>query len=98
MILTLWLPPLYSLLYDIVLPRMRGLTSSLFIIITTLLGLGMGPYFVGIVSDKNGGDLGQAIISVNVVVPVIVADPAVILIASTATRASARASGPGRAG
>jgi MFS transporter, Spinster family, sphingosine-1-phosphate transporter len=71
-ILTLWLPPLYSLLYDLVLPRMRGVTSSLFIIITTLLGLGMGPYFVGIVSDRLGGDLGQAIISINVVGPAIV--------------------------
>ena len=37
-----------------------------------VLGLGMGPYFVGIVSDKLQGDLGRAIISVNVVVPVIV--------------------------
>lgn len=79
-ILTLWLPPLYSLLYDLVLPRMRGITSSVFIIITTLLGLGMGPYFVGIVSDRNGGDLGQAIISINVVVPAIVAILFVILL------------------
>lgn len=71
-ILTLWLPPVYSLYYDLVLPRMRGLTSSIYIIISTLLGLGMGPYFVGIVSDKNGGDLGLAITSLNVVGPVIV--------------------------
>jgi MFS family permease len=71
LILTLWLPPLYSLLYDIVLPRMRGMTSSLFIIITTMLGLGMGPYFVGIVSDKTG-DLGRALMSINVVGPAIV--------------------------
>ena len=71
-ILTLWLPPIYSLYYDLVLPRMRGITSSAYIIISTLLGLGMGPYFVGIVSDRSGGDLGQAIISVNVVAPVIV--------------------------
>ena len=78
-ILTLWLPPLYSLLYDIVLPRMRGMTSSLFIIITTLLGLGMGPYFVGIVSDRTG-DLGRAIISINVVVPAIVIILFVILL------------------
>ena len=76
LILTLWLPPIYSLYYDLVLPRMRGMASSTYIIISTLLGLGMGPYFVGIVSDRNGGDLGQAIISINVVAPVI----AVILI------------------
>ncbi len=75
-ILTLWLPPIYSLYYDLVLPRMRGMASSTYIIISTLLGLGMGPYFVGIVSDRNGGDLGQAIISINVVAPVI----AVILV------------------
>jgi MFS family permease len=70
-ILTLWLPPIYSLYYDLVLPRMRGITSSIYIIISTLLGLGMGPYFVGIVADRNGGDLGQAILSVNVVAPAV---------------------------
>ncbi len=72
LILTAWMPPVYSLLYDLVLPRMRGIASSTYIIVSTLLGLGMGPYFVGIVSDRNGGDLGQAIISVNVVAPVII--------------------------
>jgi len=71
-ILTLWLPPVYSLYYDLVLPRMRGITSSTYIIVSTLLGLGMGPYFVGIVSDKNGGDLAIGITSLNVVGPVIV--------------------------
>jgi MFS family permease len=69
-ILTLWLPPIYSLMYDLVLPRMRGITSSTYIIVSTLLGLGMGPYFVGIVSDRTG-DLGQAIMSINVVGPAI---------------------------
>ena len=72
LILTLWLPPIYSLMFDLVLPRMRGIASSTYIIVSTLLGLGMGPYFVGIVSDRNGGDLGQAIVSINVVGPVIV--------------------------
>ncbi len=49
-----------------------AIASSTYIIVSTLLGLGMGPYFVGIVSDRNGGDLAQAIISVNVVSPVII--------------------------
>jgi len=79
LILTMWMPPLYSLLYDLVLPRMRGITSSMFIIITTLLGLGMGPYFVGIVSDRLG-DLGQAIISINIVVPALVACLLIVLL------------------
>jgi MFS family permease len=80
LILTLWLPPLYSLVYDLVLPRMRGVTSSIFIIIQTLLGLGMGPYFVGIVSDRLHGDLGTAIISINVVWPVILVCLFVVLL------------------
>ena len=45
-----------------------------------MLGLGMGPYFVGIVSDRNGGDLGQAIISINVVVPAILVCLVVVLL------------------
>lgn len=72
LILTLWLPPIYSLMYDLVLPRMRGITSSVYIIVSTLLGLGMGPYFVGIVSDRTGGDLGVAIMSINFNGPIIV--------------------------
>lgn len=71
-ILTAWMPPVYSLIYDLVLPRMRGIASSTYIIVSTLLGLGMGPYFVGIVSDRNGGNLAQAIMSVNVVSPGII--------------------------
>jgi len=72
LILTLWLPPAYALMLGLVLPRMRGITFSTYMIIQTLLGLGLGPYFVGIISDQNGGDLAQAIISVNLVCPFIV--------------------------
>jgi MFS family permease len=79
LILTLWLPPLYAQLLELVLPRMRGITFATYTIIMTLLGLGMGPYFVGIVSDRNGGDLGAAIISINVVVPVLLVCIAVVL-------------------
>ena len=72
LILTLWLPPIYTLLLGLVLPRMRGIIFSTYLIFMTLLGQGLGPYFVGIVSDRNGGDLGQAVIAVNAVCPVIV--------------------------
>ena len=79
LILTLWLPPIYAQILELVLPRMRGITFSAYVIIMTLLGLGMGPYFVGIVSDRNGGDLGHAIMAVNVVGPVIVLLLAIVL-------------------
>ncbi len=71
LILTLWLPPIYALILGLVLPRMRGIIFSTYMIIMTLLGQGLGPYVVGIVSDRNGGDLGDAIISINAVCPVI---------------------------
>lgn len=79
LILTLWLPPIYAQILELVLPRMRGITFSTYTIIMTLLGLGMGPYFVGIVSDRNGGDLGQAIIAINIVAPAILICLAVVL-------------------
>jgi MFS transporter, Spinster family, sphingosine-1-phosphate transporter len=73
LILTMWMPPLYSALMDLVLPRMRGMTFSTYTIIMTILGLGIGPYLVGMVSDANGGRLGPAILSVNFVAPLIIA-------------------------
>ena len=80
LILTLWLPPAYALMLGLVLPRMRGITFSTYMIIQTLLGLGIGPYLVGMVADQNGGDLSQAIISVNVVCPFIVLLLLVVLV------------------
>nr|WP_246544219.1 MFS transporter [Novosphingobium profundi] len=72
LVLTMWMPPLYAMMYDLVLPRMRGITSSAFVMISTLAGLGIGPYAVGMISDANGGQLGSAILAINLVAPVIV--------------------------
>jgi MFS transporter, Spinster family, sphingosine-1-phosphate transporter len=72
LILTAWLPPLYAVMFDQVLPRMRGITASTYIIISTIFGLGIGPYTVGMVSDAYDGDLGTAILSINGVAPVII--------------------------
>jgi MFS family permease len=71
-VLTMWLPPLYATMYDQVLPRMRGLTASTYIVVSTLCGLGIGPYVVGMISDASHGDLGHAILSINwVAVPLV---------------------------
>jgi MFS family permease len=61
--LTMWLPPVYAGLVDLVLPRMRGMAMSFYILTMTIVGLGMGPYAVGMISDLNGNDLGAAISS-----------------------------------
>lgn len=72
-ILTCWIPPLYSLMYGLVLPRMRGITASTYLIISTIFGLGMGPYLVGMISDATGGNLRTAILSVNwVAIPIVI--------------------------
>jgi MFS family permease len=61
--LTMWLPPVYAGFLDLVLPRMRGMVMSFYILTMTIIGLGLGPYAVGLISDRNGGDLGAAILS-----------------------------------
>lgn len=70
-VLTGWLPPLYSIMYEQVLPRMRGITTSVYLMVMTILGLGTGPYLVGMVSDATG-DVGFAIKCINLVGPVII--------------------------
>ncbi len=80
-ILTGWMPPLYAIMYEQVLPRMRGLTSSLYLLVMTILGLGIGPYFVGLLSDATG-DLRFAMLSINWV-----AVPIAVLMALIARRA-----------
>lgn len=71
-VLTGWLPPLYAVMYDQVLPRMRGVMTSLYLMLTTILGLGIGPYLVGMIADARGGRLAPAILSINWVAPAIV--------------------------
>lgn len=72
LVLTGWMPPLYAIIYDQVLPRMRGLTASLYLLLMTILGLGIGPYLVGLISDTTG-NLRAAMLSINVVaIPIVV--------------------------
>jgi len=71
-ILTAWLPPLYAIMFEQVMPRMRGITMSTYIIVQTIFGLGIGPYAVGMISDAKGGNLAAAILDINWVAPLIV--------------------------
>ncbi|WP_088311506.1 MFS transporter [Novosphingobium sp. B 225] len=72
LVLTGWLPPLYAILYDQVLPRMRGITASVYLLVSTILGLGIGPYVVGLLSDATG-NLRGSMLTINVVaIPIVV--------------------------
>ncbi|MGN6454512.1 MAG: MFS transporter [Steroidobacteraceae bacterium] len=72
LVLTAWYPPLYALMFEQVMPRMRGITASLYIIVYTLFGIGIGPFLVGMIADANGGNLATAILAINWVAPAIV--------------------------
>jgi hypothetical protein len=54
---------------DLVLPRMRGAATATYFIGTTLLGLGLGPYAVGMVS-KVTGSLATGVLSLLLMAPV----------------------------
>ena len=49
-----WLGVGGSTVTDLVLPRMRGRAAAVYILTVTLLGLALGPFTVGFVSDLSG--------------------------------------------
>ena len=87
LVLTGWMPPLYAIMYDQVLPRMRGITTSIYLLSMTIIGLGCGPYLVGMLSDATG-DLRTAMLCVNAAaVPIVLL---MLLIAKRAKRDEGR--------
>ncbi|GGD98891.1 hypothetical protein GCM10011529_01300 [Polymorphobacter glacialis] len=57
---------------DLVLPRMRGAATATYFIGSTLIGLGLGPYFTGMVS-KATGSLATGILALLLMAPVTLA-------------------------
>ncbi|WP_242123918.1 MFS transporter [Sphingobium sp. Sx8-8] len=49
--MTFWLPPTYAVAMGLVDSRNRGLTAAMMTLAGTLVGAGLGPLFVGIMSD-----------------------------------------------
>ena len=68
----MWLGPTAASCQDLVVPRMRGAATAVFFLGTNIIGLGLGPYIVGLVSDVSG-DLRFAMLSVLFVLPVTLA-------------------------
>jgi MFS family permease len=66
----MWLAPIAATTQDLVLPRMRGTAAAIFLLGTNIIGLGMGPYVVGLISDVTG-DLRFAMLSVLAMFPII---------------------------
>lgn len=66
--LTAWAPLLLATAQDLVIPRLRGAAFAIQTLCTSLIGLGVGPYVVGFVSDVTG-DLRFAILSTLAIMP-----------------------------
>lgn len=54
-----FLGPNLAIAHALVSPRMRALTSAIFLFITNLVGLGLGPTVVGILSDTLSANYGM---------------------------------------
>ena len=55
---TLWYGPVYATAQSIVPPQMRATSSAILLFIINLVGLGLGPVAVGLLSDFFAGPLG----------------------------------------
>lgn len=61
--ITLWVGCLHATAQDLVLPRMRGIAFALKALSTSVIGLGLGPYVVGLMSDVTGDLRGAIMVS-----------------------------------
>jgi MFS family permease len=60
----MWTGPAATTLNDLLLPRMRALSSAFYIMMITFIGLALGPYMIGFVSDSlaaPGADAGESL-------------------------------------
>lgn len=60
----MWIGPTLSTVNDMVMPRMRAVTSAFYILVNIFLGMALGPYMVGLFSDilhKGGMASGEAL-------------------------------------
>jgi len=60
----MWTGPAATTLNDLLLPRMRALSSAFYIMMITFIGLALGPYMIGFVSDgitSAGAESGEAL-------------------------------------
>ena len=94
---TMWLPPIYATFLDLVLPRMRGSVIACYILTMTVVGLGLGPFAVGLMSDLSNHDLAGSILNLYWLSPLIVGLVVFLIIRAPLVEASlierARAAG-----
>ena len=68
LLLTVWPPLMLATAQDLVIPRLRGVGFAVQTLASSLIGLGVGPYMVGLISDVTGS-LRFAILSLLLLMP-----------------------------
>ena len=61
---TLWTAPSYALVQNLAGPQMRAIAAAIFMMFVNIVGLGLGPYVTGLLSDvltPRFGDMALAI-------------------------------------
>jgi MFS family permease len=93
---TMWYAGTASATQDLVLPRMRGTAAATHTLCMTMIGLGLGPYIAGLVSDVTGS-LFYGILSVYALAPLIaiLMITAIVTMPRTEASLSARAAAAG---
>lgn len=66
---SLWVGVAGATAQDLVLPRMRGAATATFFLGTTVVGLGLGPFLAGRLSELLG-DLGHALMAMSLMAPI----------------------------
>ena len=87
LVLLLWYVPAGSVtaaLYSVVRPDMRSVAGALTIFLTSIIGFGMGPTSVGLLSDYLARRTGQDSLAIALLLPVAALVPAAILLARIA--------------
>lgn len=48
----MWIGPMASTINDLMLPRMRAVASAFYLLMVTFIGLALGPFLIGLISDN----------------------------------------------
>jgi len=80
-----WYPCCMASIADAIPPHLRGLATAVTYLSFTILGLGIGPYAVGVTSDATN-DLGFAMMAIFLITPLSIAALAVVMKATRANR------------
>jgi MFS family permease len=61
----LWVAPSYALVQSLAGPNLRAIAAAIFMLLVNVVGLGLGPYLTGAISDRLTGRFGNEALTVS---------------------------------